>query len=81
MIPTPQQLEETAMSIVTFWENSQMNDNDKKKILEMTRDYYAEKNEFVFDQYLSELCNRQLNKYAPPTGFETAVSSETTDAD
>lgn len=70
MLITPQQIEDTANAIVTFWDSSQMSDNDKKKILEMTRDYYAEKNEYIFDQYLSELAKRQIDRHAPPTGFE-----------
>ena len=69
-ILTPQQIEDAAKDIVNFWENSELPDNDKSKILEMVRDYYEEKNDYVFEQYLAQLCQRTIDKRVPRTGFE-----------
>jgi hypothetical protein len=69
-ILTPQQIEAAAKDIVNFWENSELPDNDKSKILEMVRDYYEEKNDYVFEQYLAQLCQRTIDKRVPRTGFE-----------
>ena len=70
MLITPQQIEETAKSIVDFWENSELPDNDKAKILEMTKDYYTDENNHIFQQYLAQLCERTINRRVPATSFE-----------
>lgn len=69
-IITPQHIEQAAKDIVTFWEQSELPENDKSKILEMVKDYYEEKNDYVFEQYLAQLCQRTIDKRVPRTGFE-----------
>ena len=68
---TPQQIEETAKSIVDFWDASELPDNDKAKILEMTKDYYTDETSHVFQQYLAQLCTRVIDRRVPRTGFES----------
>ena len=68
---TPQQIEKTAKSIVDFWDNSELPDNDKAKILEMVKDYYTDENNHVFQQYLAQLCERTIDRRVPRTGFES----------
>ena len=70
MIITPQQIEKAATDIVDFWETCGLPDNDKTKILEMVKDYYEEKNDHVYEQYLATLCQRTIDKRVPRTGFE-----------
>lgn len=67
---TPQQIEKAALDIVQFWEESTLPDNDKNKILEMVKDYYEDKNEFVYEQYLAELTQRTIDRRIPKTGFD-----------
>lgn len=67
---TPQQIEKTAQSIVEFWETSELPDADKTKILEMTKDYYNDKDEHVFERYLAQLCQRTIDRRIPTTSFE-----------
>ena len=71
MLITPKQLEETAKSIVEFWDTSELPDNDKAKILEMTKDFYSDENQHVFQQYLAELCQRTIDRRVPKTSFES----------
>lgn len=70
MLITPQLIETAAKDVVNFWEESELPDNDKAKILEMVKDYYEEKNDYVFEQYLAQLCQRTIDKRVPRTGFE-----------
>ena len=68
---TPQQIEQTAKDIVNFWDNSELPDADKQKILEMTKDFYEDQNNHVYEQYLAALCGRQLDRRVPRTSFES----------
>jgi len=68
---TPQQIEEAAKAIVNFWDESSLPDNDKQKILEMTKDYYSDENNHVFQQYLAQLCERTIDRRVPRTSFES----------
>lgn len=68
---TPQQIEQTAKDIVNFWDESDLPDNDKQKILEMVKSYYEDENNYVHQQYLAQLCERTLDRRVPRTGFET----------
>lgn len=67
---TPQQIEQAALDIVNFWDSSELPEEDKIKLLTMTKEYYEDRNEHLFDQYLGALCQRTLNAKAPETGFE-----------
>ena len=71
MLITPQQIEATAKSIVEFWDNSELPDADKAKIMEMIKDYYTDENNHVFQQYLAELCQRTIDRRVPKTSFES----------
>jgi predicted kinase len=70
MIITPQIIEQAAKDIVSFWEASELPDADKAKILEMVKDYYADKDDHVFERYLAELCKRTIDRRVPATSFE-----------
>ena len=70
MLITPQQIEDAAKSIVDFWESSELPDADKTKILEMTKDYYTDENNHIFQQYLAQLCERIIDRRVPRTSFE-----------
>lgn len=70
MLLTPQMIETAASNIVDFWSTSELADIDKQKILEMVKDYYANKDEYIHDQYLSALTDRTINANVPQTGFE-----------
>lgn len=74
MLITPQQVEKAAVDIVDYWNTSDALEEDKIKILEMIRDYYAEKNEHVIDQYLAQLSTRIIERNIPRTGFEDGKS-------
>ena len=67
---TPQQIERAATDIVNFWETSPLPDNDKAKILQMTRDFYTDENSHIFQQYLATLCQRTIDRRVPETSFE-----------
>ena len=67
---TPQQIESAASDIVEFWATSSLPDKDKAKILEMVKDYYESKNEYLHDQYLGGLTDRVISKHQPETSFE-----------
>lgn len=71
MLVTPKQIEQTAKDIVEFWDKSTLPDADKTKILEMTRDYYQDENNHVFQQYLAALCERTIDRRIPKTSFES----------
>lgn len=68
---TPQQIEKTAKDIVNFWNESELPDADKTKILMMTRDYYIDENNHTYQQYLGTLCERTIDRRVPRTGFES----------
>ena len=70
MIISPQHIEQAAKDIVNFWEESDLPDADKEKILTMLKEYYDDKNEYIFEQYLATLCQRTIDKRVPRTGFE-----------
>jgi hypothetical protein len=70
MLLTPQKIEEAATEIVEFWETSKLPDADKEKILKMTKDYYEDSNQHIFEQYLANLCERTINRRVPETDFE-----------
>ena len=70
MLLTPQVIEKAATDIVGFWEESELPDTDKAKILEMVQNYYEDRNEHLVDQYLRALCERTINTRVPQTGFE-----------
>ena len=70
MLLTPFDIERAASDIVSYWETSDLPDADKEKILEMVKDYYEGKNEYLCDQYLSALTTRTLDSNVPKTGFE-----------
>jgi len=69
-ILTPQQIETAAKDIVNFWDESTLPDADKEKILSMVKDYYNDKNDHIFEQYLATLCERTIDRRVPRTGFE-----------
>jgi len=70
MLLTPQQIESAAANIVEFWHTSELPEKDKAKILEMVKDYYESKDEYLHDQYLRGLTDRVVSKHVPATGFE-----------
>lgn len=69
-ILTPQQIEQAAKDIVSFWDESKLPDTDKTKILEMVKDYYEDSNNHIYEQYLATLCQRTIDRRVPRTGFE-----------
>ena len=75
MIITPQQIEETALAIVKYWDESEALPEDKVKVLEMVRDFYTDRNEYVVDQYLAQLTTRIIERNVPRTGFEDGKSA------
>ena len=70
MLITPQQIEEAASRIVEYWNESTLPDADKNKILEMVKEYYESKDEYLHDQYLAALTKRTVDQNVPQTGFE-----------
>ncbi len=66
----PSDIANAATDIATFVESSELAHKDKQKILEMVRDFYADKNEHIIDQYLATLATRTIDKHFPQTGFE-----------
>ena len=70
MLMTPQVIEEAAKSIVNFWESSELPDVDKAKILTMVKEYYDDKNEYVYEQYLAQLTQRTIDRRVPQTKFD-----------
>lgn len=66
----PSDVANAATDIANFIDTSDLAGNDKKKILEMIRDFYTDKNEHIIDQYLATLAQRTLDKHFPQTGFE-----------
>ena len=75
---TPSIIEKAANDITGFWETSELHDADKKKILEMTCNFYENKDEHIIDQYLAGLARRTINKYSPETGFELNGTTSST---
>ena len=72
MLLTPQKVEQAAKDIVDFWQQSELPDSDKHKILEMVRDFYGDRNETLIDQYLGGLTDRTIIRHTSETGFENA---------
>jgi len=68
---SPKDIEQAAEDIVKYWETSDLPSKDKAKILEMVKDYYESKNEYLHDQYLGGLASRVISKHIPETGFES----------
>lgn len=75
MIITPQDIERAALGIVNYWEESDAQEDDKIKILEMIRDFYGDRNEHIVDQYLAQLATRVIERNIPRTGFEDGKSA------
>lgn len=73
MLLTPSMIEEAAENIVNFWSISDLPASDKAKILEMVKDFYADKNETLVDQYLAGLTERTIIRNTAETGFESDV--------
>lgn len=71
MLLTPQDVAKAANDIVSFWQESELSDTDKEKILTMVQDYYEAKDEYVHEQYLAALTKRTVEKRVPKTGFES----------
>ena len=67
---TPQVIEKAATDIVEFWENSELPDTDKAKILTMVKEYYDDKNDYVYEQYLAQLTQRTIDRRVPQTKFD-----------
>ena len=70
MLITPQVIESAATEIVDFWEQSDLPDTDKAKILTMVKDYYNDKNDYVYEQYLAQLTQRTIDRRVPPTQLD-----------
>ena len=70
MLITPQVIESAATDIVEFWEQSELPDTDKAKILTMVKDYYNDKNDYVYEQYLAQLTQRTIDRRVPQTKFD-----------
>ena len=67
---TPQVIEKAATEIVEFWESSELLDTDKAKILTMVKEYYDDKNDYVYEQYLAQLTQRTIDRRVPQTKFD-----------
>ena len=70
MLITPQVIEKAATDIVEFWETSELPETDKAKILTMIKDYYNDKNDYVYEQYLAQLTQRTIDRRVPQTKFD-----------
>lgn len=70
MLIKPTDVYETAKDISKFVEREDITDKDKKVILEMTRDFYQDRNEHIIDQWFSQFLQRTIDKHFPPTGME-----------
>ena len=70
MLITPQVIEKAATDIVEFWEQSELPETDKAKILTMIKDYYNDKNDYVYEQYLAQLTQRTIDRRVPQTKFD-----------
>ena len=70
MIITPQVIEKAATDIVEFWETCGLPDTDKAKILTMVKEYYDDKNDYVYEQYLAQLTQRTIDRRVPQTKFD-----------
>ncbi len=66
----PTDIYEAANDIVEFAKREDISITDRKKILEMCKDFYNDKNEHVVDQWLSHLVGRTIDKHFPQTDFE-----------
>ena len=73
MLLKPSDIANAASDIVDFVNSDTLSDNDKKRILEMVRDFYQDRNEHIIDQYLHTLTQRTIDKHFPQTGFEENV--------
>ena len=66
----PTDIFDTANDIVEFAKREDISATDRKKILEMCKDFYNDKNEHLIDQWLSQLVGRTIDKHFPQTDFE-----------
>jgi len=73
MLLKPSDISNAASDIVDFVNSDTLSDNDKKRILEMVRDFYQDRNEHIIDQYLHTLTQRTIDKHFPQAGFEENV--------
>jgi hypothetical protein len=70
MLIKPSDVFEAANDIVEFAKREDISETDRKKILEMCRDFYNDKNEHLVDQWLGQLIGRTIDKHFPQTDFE-----------
>ena len=54
----PSEIQRIAEDIANFWETSELSEEDKLKILNMTKDYYKDRNLTAVDAWLAQLCQR-----------------------
>jgi|TARA_R110000851_G_scaffold24755_2_gene71447 hypothetical protein len=66
----PSEIQRIAEDIANFWETSELSEEDKLKILNMTKDYYKDRNLTAVDAWLAQLCEVIINKNVGATGFE-----------
>lgn len=70
MLIKPSDVFEAANDIVEFAKREDISETDRKKILEMCKDFYNDKNEHLVDQWLGQLIGRTIDKHFPQTDFE-----------
>jgi hypothetical protein len=70
MLIKPSDVFEAANDIVEFAKREDISETDRKKILEMCKDFYNDKNEHLVDQWLGQLIGRTIDKHFPETDFE-----------
>lgn len=70
MLIKPTDIYDAANDIITFAKRTDVSETDRKKILEMCRDYYNDKNDHIVDQWLSHLLGRTIDKHFPQTDIE-----------
>lgn len=66
----PTDIYEVAQDIITFADREDISDNDKKVIITMVKDFYADRNEYTVDQWLTQFSQRILDRKFPPTSIE-----------
>jgi hypothetical protein len=62
LLLTPTEIETAALDILSFWENSKLEDEDKIKILEMVKNYYEDKGEYLHELYLFKIAEGELDE-------------------
>ena len=70
MLIKPSDVYDVAKDALQFVQKEDISKTDKKVILEMCRDYYQEKNQYVVDQWLAQFLQRLIDKNFPPTSLE-----------